>query len=294
MRRGTITVGTAMNTIEIDVENASRLNQGGEFQLLEQALTPGDISELKDACKTHLNREKSTPCYLFLDRQSEPIVEKVKAAVERIAGTRVYYLNDFYLYTDGTARTDWHVDNEMYTFGRAYNAWILLSPDEIPSPLAIMPGYNTSSDNHFHDIKADESGEKLVFTNLRNGSRSEATVAQIEAGKVAAPDVRVGDILVFDPGRFHKTNIESPKHIISFKFVAKTKDNDSFKSPMQVPGMFWPETKIFNDAIKASDSWSEVLDRIREALSTSKGREVLTAGCFPDRIELFREKVKTI
>lgn len=157
-----------------------------------------------------------------------------------------------------------------------------------------MPGYNTSHDNHFHNVNADESGTILSFANLRNGSRREDRLADVETGKVEAPDVRVGDILVFNPGRFHKTNIECPKHIIAFKFVAKTDGGDGFKSKMQVPGMFWPETKIFNEAIGSSDSWDEVLDRIRQALATEKGREILTAGCFPDRIELFREKVNTI
>ena len=67
-----------------------------------------------------------------------------------------------------------------------------------------------------------------------------------------------------------------------------------FLSPTQVPSMFWPEVKTFNDIVKAADRWEDVLTGIREALKSEDGKKKLSSGFYPEKFELYKQMVQTL
>ncbi len=259
------------------------------FKLLQDELDESDLAFLKSSCKAHLNKDDAIPSFVFIDETAHPTVRKIQQAVEIAVGEPLFYLNDFYLYTEGKSSADWHVDTELFTFERAYNAWLLLSPDEVESPLAVMSDWNAGDDPFFHTLKVGPDGEQAQLVNMKTAARQSVSMSDIEATKIEAPDVSVGDILVLNPKRFHRTNIQSPKHIIAFKFVALPETG--FLSEQQVPSLLWPEVEIFNKAVRGNTVWGGVLDDLREAMTTEKGRKALSAGFFPERLPFFRENV---
>ncbi|MGI9477980.1 MAG: hypothetical protein ACR2PI_14865 [Hyphomicrobiaceae bacterium] len=256
-----------------------------QFHLLSGVLSGAEIDTLIEVCRDNLERPDAVPCFALLDKQGHPILEKIHAALECCVAERLHYLNDFYIYTKGDVRTDWHMDTELFTFQNSCNAWILLSPDEVASPLAIMRGPNEPNQPYYHSAEA--KGDTVTFTNYKTGARQTVAAADIEANKIAAPNVRRGDILVFNPKRFHKTNIESPKHVLALKYVSR--GTAGYKSPEQVPGLLWPETRLLNRLLTNDAPWRDVLAGIGEALATEKGRASLSAGSFPERTRLYRD-----
>ena len=257
------------------------------FLNLEGALDRDDIAFLISRCKSNFQQADAIPSYLLIDHLGSECFKKIQQLVQDAVGEDVFYLNDFYIYTDENAQAHWHVDTELFTFERAYNAWILLSPDMAESPLAILKGKNDSNDNYFHAVKVADG--ECKFGNYKNGCSTVETLDHVESNKVAAPNVAVGDVLLLDPRKFHKTNIKAPKHAIAIKFVAK--GARGFRSCMQVPSMLWPETKVFNTILKHADNWDNVIAYIRSALTQPKEREALSGGFFPERLSLYREKV---
>lgn len=257
------------------------------FLNLEGALDLDDIAFLISRCKSNFQQIDAIPSYLLIDHLGSECFKKVQHLVQDAVGEEVFYLNDFYIYTDESAQAHWHVDTELFTFERAYNAWILLSPDMAESPLAILQDKNDSNDNYFHAVKVDDG--QCKFGNYKNGRSTVETLDHIGSNKIAAPNVTVGDVLLLDPKKFHKTNIKAPKHAIAIKFVAK--GGHGFRSSMQVPSMLWPETKVFNTILKHADNWDNVIAYIRTALSQPKERQALSGGFFPERLSLYREKM---
>lgn len=261
-----------------------------DFLLLPGILSNKDLGALKTLCREHLATENSIPSYALIDELESDVFLKIKNTIEARVCESLYYLNDFYLYTDQSFQADWHVDTEMFTFDRSYNAWILLSPDEVESPLAVMRGKNTDEDNYFHSMKVD--GGVCRFVNYANLKKETGSLESIEADKICAPDVKVGDILILNPKKFHKTNIKTPKHVLAIKFVVR--GPNGFGSKMQVPGLFWPETKLFNELLAAAESWDNVTGLLRKKLMTESGRKVLSSGFFPEKLALYRKMVKMI
>ena len=257
------------------------------FKLLKNALTADDIASLRAACKAHFAAPDAIPSYVLIDRLADPIVEKIKQQMEKAIGEPLFYLNDFFIYTSDEFSAGWHMDTELFTFARAYNAWILLAPDAIDSPLAVMSGKNGDNEDYFHSVKDD--GDKLQFMNMTNGGKVEDNLSAIEAARIDAPDVALGDILILNPRRFHRTNASRSKHVLAIKYLAKT-DGDIL-SKAQVPSLFWKEVKFFNKLVKNAGDWDAVIDGIRELLKTEDGREALGAGFFPEKLELYRRAV---
>lgn len=259
------------------------------YLLVQNALTEGDVQFLKQACKRHLDQERM-PCYVLLNNLESPTYLKVKEVLEKKIGETLHYLNDFYIYTDSTFKTNWHMDTELFALDRAINAWILLSPDQIEDPLGFIDQINDSPERRFHSVRID--GDKCTFGNYSTGDSMLRSLATVEATQIHTPRVKIGDILVLDPMRFHKTNVDTPKHALAFKFVMKSRHG--FLSQDQVNSFFWPEVDIFNRLVKAAPSWDAVVDGIRQALASEAGRKELSAGFYPDKFDLYRRMAASL
>lgn len=260
------------------------------FHLVKGALTNEDLAYLKAACRSYIDAENSIPSYVLMDRRSSPVFQKIKRQVESAAGQELLYLNDFYLYSDNNFGAGWHMDTELFTFKHCLNAWMLLSPDEIESPLGVISGINDTPENFYHGVKVE--GEFYSFFNYRSRAQVSRRREAIEADKIDAPHVSAGDILILNPKKFHKTNTTVPKHAIIIKFVVN--DANGILSDAQVPAMFWPETGVFNALVRNAAEWDDVLASLRQKLNTPEGRKVLSAGFFPEKIGLYREMVRTL
>ena len=256
---------------------------------IEHALAKADIEFLKDACKQHLSRN-GIPCYALINSLDTPAYVTIKQAVEQRIGEQLYYLNDFYIYTDSSFKTNWHMDTELFSFDRAINAWILLSPDLVDDPLGFVHHVNDSSDQTFHSVRME--GDRCCFGNYFTGATMMRSLAAIEAEQIHTPRISVGDILLFDPKRFHKTNVNRPKHAISFKFILKGRSG--FLSTNPVDPYFWPEVDIFTKLVKGTRTWEEVIEGIRNTLKDDTGRESLSAGFYPEKFDLYRRMVSAL
>lgn len=257
------------------------------FRLIKDALSRDDIAELRATCKDHFAARDAIPSYVLIDRLQSPFFNKIRDHMEHAIGEELFYLNDFFIYTSDAFQADWHMDTELFTFARAYNAWILLAPDDIDSPLAVMSGRNGVGEDYFHSV--ERADDALHFKSMTSGAKISADLADVEAGRIDAPDVSLGDILILNPRRFHRTNATKPKHALAIKFLAKA--NGEILSDAQVPSLFWKEVKLFNKLVKTADSWDGVIDGIRSLLKTEDGREALGAGFFPEQLERYRRAV---
>jgi hypothetical protein len=251
---------------------------------LRDALSQEDLGFLRDRCKQHL-ADARIPAYVLLDHLHAPAYLKIQSAMERMVGTPLYYLNDFYIYTDSSFKTGWHVDTELFTFENAYNAWILLSPAFIDDPLCFVAGVNESLSPMYHSL-TERDGD-YVLGDYSGGDEVVRSIESIESAALHTPRVGLGDILAFDAKRFHRTNGDAPKHAISLKFVAR--GVKGFLSQVQVDPFFWPEIETFNRLVGSTRDWQHVLDGLRNALRTEDGRKTLSAGFYPEKFELYRK-----
>ncbi len=260
------------------------------FVMLRGALSDEDLTTLKHVCQQHLRHEDPIPSYVLIDQLNSPIYKKVKKAIEHQTNDRTYYLNDFYFYSDDTFQANWHMDTEFFTFESCLNAWILLSPNVVDNPLAFIADLNDSPSNYFHSLKINDG--EAIFTNYSDRKQKAESMDAIEAEKIDTPTVRAGDILLFNPKKFHKTNVATPKHSLTIKFLLK--GEKGFLSEKQVPELFWAETALFNKLVKNANRWDDVLDELRRKLKTPEGRKILSAGFFPEKIRVFKEMVELL
>jgi hypothetical protein len=165
-----------------------------------------------------------------------------------------------------------------------------LSPEEVADPLAFIDGLNVSPESYFHSVTSQAGA--FVFSEYHRGRSMTCSVSEIEARHVHTPVVHKGDILAIDPARFHKTNVSSPKHAISIKFLLKGRDG--FLSKRQVRPILWPEVNTFNTLVKGTTDWGQVIDGIRSALKTDEGRKTLSSGFYPAQFGRYLELVRSI
>ena len=255
---------------------------GASYVHLKNALDEDDINYLKNACKQNLETEQ-IPCFSLIDRLDSKAVKKIKLALEEEIGEELFYLNDFYIYTDNSFKTAWHMDTELFSFSRAVNAWILLSPEEVADPLGFIDGINDSAENYFHSAVLSDG--IYTFSEYRSRRKTTRSADEIEATHIHTPLINRGDILAIDPSHFHKTNVSSPKHAIGIKFILK--GPEGFLSDKQVHSILWPEVKTFNNLVKGTENWEEVIEGIRQALKTDEGRKNLTSGFYPAQFEMY-------
>lgn len=252
-------------------------------------LNEEDISFLKRACKSHF-AQVDGPCYTLIHDQDAPTLRKIRELLEGYVKRPLFYLNDFYLYTDDTFATSWHMDTELFTFAHALNAWILLSPDCVVDPLCFLSGINESDQDYYHNVEI--TGGTATFRNYRDRRQETRELAQLEAERIHTPEVHIGDVLVINPRRFHRTNVETPKHCVAIKFVYG--GEHGLLSDRQVPAMLWPEVKIFSKLVRESSRWDDVVEGIRDALRTDAGLKALNAGNYPEKIELYKKMVQLL
>jgi hypothetical protein len=256
---------------------------------IQDALTVDDLNFLRKSCKQHL-AEEGIPCYVLIDKLESPTCIKIKQVLERQIGERMYYLNDFYIYTDSSFKTNWHMDTELFTFDCAINAWILLSPDLVEDPLGFVDQINESSNCSFHSVRIEK--DQYIFGNYCNGEVAVRSLDSVELGQIHTPQIRRGDILVLNPKRFHRTNVNIPKHVIALKFVMEGKSG--FLSATQVDPCLWPEVDMFNKLVKNARDWESVVDGIRLSLKSEAGRKDLSAGFYPDQFDVYRRMVASL
>lgn len=256
---------------------------------IKRALGTVDIETLREACKRYISRE-GIPCYVSINDLECPTYLKIKQVVEQQVGEALFYLNDFYMYTDRTFRTSWHVDTELYAFDCAVNAWVLLAPEVVEDPLGFIRSVNESSERIFHSVRVE--GDRYVFGDYSTGETMARPVVTVEAEQVHTPRIEVGDILVINPRRFHRTNVDSPKHAMAFKFVMNGRNG--FLSSNQVDPELWPEVGVFNRLVNNASTWDGVVQGIRHALATETGRKELCAGFYPGKFDLYRRMVQAL
>ncbi len=259
------------------------------YQLLPSVLDAGDLDFLTRGCMRVLNTSR-VPCFSLIDAFETPTYRKIKAAVEAAVGAELYYLNDFYIYTDASFKTAWHMDTELFSFHRAVNAWILLSPQSVADPLGFLDGLNTTPENSYHSVAAQDGG--FVFSDYHTRQRLALSAEEVGQRHLHTPVVNKGDILAIDPGRFHMTNVSTPKHAVAIKFIFK--GEHGFLSRKQVHPVLWPEVKTFNKLVKGKDDWADVVAGIKEALLTEEGRKVLSSGFYPAQFDMYRQRLQTI
>lgn len=259
------------------------------FVHVQNALTEDDIAFLKSACKKHLSQE-NMPCYVLTNNLDTPACLKIKRLLEEHSNEALHYLNDFYIYTDNSFGTGWHMDTELFTFENAINAWILLSPGEVRDPLCFIDQINHSPERYYHSIKMQD--DKCVFRNYCNRNEEVRPLESIEAERIHTPAIRVGDILVFNPKRFHRTNVTTAKHCLSIKFVFGGKSG--LLSDMRVPALFWPEVAIFRKLVEQTDRWEDVIEGIKQALKNPKDRKALSSGFYPEQMDLYKRMVQLL
>jgi hypothetical protein len=253
---------------------------------IKRALTDKDIEYLKAACRRHV-LTSGIPCYALINALESETFIKIRRAVDDQLNEFPYYLNDFYMYTDASFRTNWHMDTELFTFSRAVNAWVLLSPASVTDPLAFIDGINDSAAHQYHSVSM--KNDQCIFANYSTGDTLSRSLAALDGEQLHTPQINLGDILLFDPGRFHKTNSMVAKHIISLKFLLK--DPNGFLSSRQVDAHFWPEVALFTDLVKSAPTWNEVINGIRSRLHTDEGREALSSGFYPEKFDLYKRMV---
>jgi len=230
------------------------------------------------------------PCYVLIDQLQSPTCRKIQETLERQLGEPLYYLNDFYIYTDPSFRTGWHMDTELFTFARAINAWILLSPGQVSAPLAFLEGINDAPGNYFHSVHVD--GDDCLFGDYHGGETAVHSLAQLEARQIHTPQIDRGDIQVLDPQRFHKTNPSVAKHALALKFILK--GPAGFPAVKQVDPCMWPEVGLFNALLRDAEPWERFIEGVRRMLGTAEGRRQLSAGFYPEKFELYRRNVMAL
>jgi hypothetical protein len=253
---------------------------------IQEALNRSDIEFLRRTCKRQVS-EQGIPCYALIDSRDSSTYLKIKEVLEKRLGEPLYYLNDFYIYTDSSFKTGWHMDTELFTFDRAVNAWILLAPENVTEPLGFIDRINDSPQNYFHSITIEH--DQCVFTDYCTGTEKVISQQFIETNQIRTPEIRLGDILLFDPKRFHRTNVSSSKHAMAIKFVLK--GSNGFLSDTQVSPHFWPEVERFNGLLKRAASWDEFVDGVRRSLESETGRKELSAGFYPEKFDFYRRMV---
>lgn len=259
------------------------------FLRIANALQAEDVEFLKAACVRHLSTQ-GIPCYVLIDQLKSATCLKIKETLERELGEPLYYLNDFYMYTDASFKTGWHMDTELFTFERAINAWILLSPERVSDPLAFFDGINDSPDRCFHSVHID--GDDCLFGDYLTGETELKSLATLEAAQVHTPQVDRGDILVLDPRRFHKTSTSVPKHALVLKFIMR--GPQGLSATKQVDPRMWPEVGLFNELLRNAEPWECFIDGVRRKLDTAEGRKELSAGFYPEKFDLYRRNVMAL
>jgi len=258
------------------------------FYLLRSVLDLDDIRFLKQRYKDHLAKNLM-PCYALLDFLNSNTYQKIFKAVSGSLGFFPQYLNDFFFYTNENFSTSWHVDTELYAFSCAANAWILLEPNQVDNPLAFISSVNNPGQDLYHVVEKEK--DNYLFANYSEGCLLELPVETVEQEIIQTPTVQVGDLLIIDPLRFHRTNTLQPKGACAIKFLYG--DFSSCLRTNQVPAIMWPEVELYNNLVASSNTWEAFQSLIKNEIQSNALSSSLVQGFYPDKFQFLATKAST-
>ena len=260
------------------------------FLLLQNVLSHHDIKALRETYAKHAPLNK-LPCYAFIDCLQSPVQKKIADLVANAVSCHSYYLNDFFFYTSNSFSTPWHVDTELYLFQNAINAWILLEPNIISNPLGFIDSFNSPhSDTIYHSV--EEDGDDYLFVDYVNSDLMAVCKQDIEFNHITTPDVNVGDILLLDPLRFHRTNTTVEKGACVFKYVYSASSN--LIRANHLPEIMWPELSLYKRLYDPSQSWSHFLSLIKHEIFTKFETSPLISGFYPANFPYLIQKASEL
>ena len=255
------------------------------FIHIKQAISAEEITQLKTIYANHAP-SSGLPCYAFIDKLDLPLFKKLSDLTFSRLKCRPLYLNDFFFSTGNVFSTPWHVDTELFIFQYAVNAWILLEPSSIDNPLGFIAGVNEPGTQYFQSVES-ESGQ-LLFVDFTSNDIQETSEEEVESTHIRTPRIEVGDILLIDPMRFHRTNTSSPKGACVFKFVYS--NTDSLLRQSHLPSAMWPEIALYKSFYDSTQSWDEFLAAVANEVSRNGSNSLLISGFYPDNFAYLVQK----
>jgi hypothetical protein len=259
------------------------------FIHIKQAFSAAEITQLKTIYAHHAP-SSGLPCYAFIDKLDHPLFNKLSNLILSHLKFKPLYLNDFFFSTGNMFSTPWHVDTELFIFKYAINAWILLEPLSIDNPLGFVAEVNNPGAQFFQAVEA-ESGQ-LLFIDFTSSDILEIAEKDIESRHIHTPRIEVGDLLLIDPMRFHRTNTSSSKGACVFKFVYS--DNASLLRDSHLPSAMWPEISLYKSFLDSTESWEEFIAAICRELSHNGSNSPLVSGFYPDNFSYLVQKASEL
>lgn len=259
------------------------------FIHIKQVFSADEIAQIKSIYSSHAP-SSGLPCYAFLERQDCPLIDKLKGIIHSQTQHDAHYLNDFFFFTGSAFSTPWHVDTELFIFKYAVNAWILLEPSAVEDPLGFVEGVNSPGCRFYQS--AEKEADELLFVDFTSNDILEVPISQVEASQIHTPTIEVGDLLLIDPMRFHRTNTTLPKGACVFKFVYS--DSESLVRPKHIPAAMWPEISLYKSLLSRSNSWDALLSKISTEVKQNGRRSPLISGFYPDNFEYLVKKAEEL
>lgn len=255
------------------------------FIHIKQAFSAAEITQLKTIYAHHAP-STGLPCYAFIDKLDLPLFKKLSDLIFSHIKCQPLYLNDFFFSTGNVFSTPWHVDTELFIFQYAVNAWILLEPSSIDNPLGFVAGVNEPGTQYFQAVES-ESGQ-FLFIDFTCNDILEIAEEEVESKHICTPQVEVGDLLLIDPMRFHRTNTSSPKGACVFKFVYS--DTDSLLRNSHLPSVMWPEIGLYQSILDSTQGWDQFLAAIANEISLNGPKSPLISGFYPNNFAYLVQK----
>ena len=260
------------------------------FVHLKGVLSQEDIASIRSIYSQHASKTQ-LPCYAFIDLLDTPIHSKISNLIANTLNSTPYYIKDFFFHTSTSFSTPWHVDTELYLFKSAVNAWILLEPNKISNPLGFISEINSpSEDSYYHSVETED--DTYVFVDYLNSQIVEHDVADIEENHCSTPLIEVGDILLLDPGRFHRTNTTEPKGACIFKYLVS--DDSSLIRAKHLPEIMWPELSLYKSMYDPTKSWIQFLQLVKQEITNNTSKSPLISGFYPENFPYLIEKATSL
>jgi len=260
------------------------------FIHLKGVLSTEEIQSIRSIYSQHASKSQ-LPCYAFIDLLDSPIHQKISKLISDALGLAPFYLNDFFFHTSTSFSTPWHVDTELYLFKSAVNAWILLEPDQISNPLGFINEINSpSADTTYHSVETED--DTYVFVDYLNSKIEERDVSSIENDHISTPLISVGDILLLDPARFHRTNTTKPKGACIFKYIIS--DDSNLVRDNHLPEIMWPELSLYKRMYDPTKEWSDFLKLVKQEISTNSIKSPFISGFYPDNFPYLIKKATSL
>ncbi len=245
---------------------------------IKQVFSADEITQFKSIYAHHA-LSSGLPCYAFIDKLHLALFKKLTNLVFSCLNCQPLYLNDFFFSTGNLFSTPWHVDTELFIFQYAVNAWILLEPSSIDNPLGFVAGINEPGTQCYQAVEAES--DNTLFIDFTNNDILEIGTKEIELGHIRTPTIEVGDLLLIDPMRFHRTNASSQKGACVFKFVYS--DSDMLLRDSHLPSVMWPEIDLYKSLIDSSRDWEQFLGAVAQEIALNGVQSPLISGFYPEK-----------